>query len=226
MTDADDQLDSLNQLLHEMSVDHDGLTLSEYDGLVAGVLVCAEMIPPSEWLPIVFGGDALPKVDSLNQAQDVLAAVMAHYNDVASGLAKRRPTYEPIFEVDPNESVTLWEPWVEGFERAMRLRPDSWLEMVEAGDEKVSAAIPFILELHRVYHGQSELDVDAIDRLDEVAPDLIPSMVLTLNRWTKTRATKSPADQPARAKKTGRNEPCPCGSGKKYKKCCGAVTLH
>ena len=21
--------------------------------------------------------------------------------------------------------------------------------------------------------------------------------------------------------KTGRNEPCPCGSGKKYKKCCG-----
>jgi preprotein translocase subunit SecA len=24
------------------------------------------------------------------------------------------------------------------------------------------------------------------------------------------------------APKTGRNEPCPCGSGKKYKKCCGA----
>jgi len=23
-------------------------------------------------------------------------------------------------------------------------------------------------------------------------------------------------------KKTGRNDPCPCGSGKKYKKCCGA----
>jgi uncharacterized protein YecA (UPF0149 family) len=24
------------------------------------------------------------------------------------------------------------------------------------------------------------------------------------------------------AKKAGRNDPCPCGSGKKYKKCCGA----
>ncbi|MFH1992499.1 MAG: SEC-C metal-binding domain-containing protein, partial [Pseudomonadota bacterium] len=24
------------------------------------------------------------------------------------------------------------------------------------------------------------------------------------------------------SKKTGRNDPCPCGSGKKYKKCCGA----
>ncbi|HEX6896357.1 MAG TPA: SEC-C metal-binding domain-containing protein [Bryobacteraceae bacterium] len=28
--------------------------------------------------------------------------------------------------------------------------------------------------------------------------------------------------EPAIASKTGRNDPCPCGSGKKYKKCCGA----
>lgn len=28
--------------------------------------------------------------------------------------------------------------------------------------------------------------------------------------------------QPVKKKKIGRNDPCPCGSGKKYKKCCGA----
>jgi uncharacterized protein YecA (UPF0149 family) len=27
---------------------------------------------------------------------------------------------------------------------------------------------------------------------------------------------------PVKSVKIGRNEPCPCGSGKKYKKCCGA----
>ncbi|MDR3378349.1 MAG: SEC-C metal-binding domain-containing protein, partial [Verrucomicrobiae bacterium] len=28
--------------------------------------------------------------------------------------------------------------------------------------------------------------------------------------------------EPVRAvRKPGRNDPCPCGSGKKYKKCCG-----
>jgi len=33
----------------------------------------------------------------------------------------------------------------------------------------------------------------------------------------------SPGNQPVLAKKTvGRNDPCPCGSGKKYKKCCGS----
>ena len=26
--------------------------------------------------------------------------------------------------------------------------------------------------------------------------------------------------------KVGRNEPCPCGSGKKYKLCCGRMTFH
>ncbi|MEA4847920.1 MAG: SEC-C metal-binding domain-containing protein, partial [Clostridiaceae bacterium] len=25
-----------------------------------------------------------------------------------------------------------------------------------------------------------------------------------------------------KAREPGRNDPCPCGSGKKYKKCCGA----
>ena len=33
---------------------------------------------------------------------------------------------------------------------------------------------------------------------------------------------KQIARKPAVSKKVGRNDPCPCGSGKKYKKCCGA----
>ena len=37
------------------------------------------------------------------------------------------------------------------------------------------------------------------------------------------RAQRPGARKPAQAKKEpGRNDPCPCGSGKKYKKCCGA----
>lgn len=35
---------------------------------------------------------------------------------------------------------------------------------------------------------------------------------------------EDPVEQPApSANKPGRNDPCPCGSGKKYKKCCGAA---
>ena len=31
--------------------------------------------------------------------------------------------------------------------------------------------------------------------------------------------------KPAISKKVGRNDPCPCGSGKKYKKCCGINSI-
>ncbi len=31
----------------------------------------------------------------------------------------------------------------------------------------------------------------------------------------------NPPEQKRVEKKIGRNDPCPCGSGKKYKKCCG-----
>jgi hypothetical protein len=35
------------------------------------------------------------------------------------------------------------------------------------------------------------------------------------------RFTHEPIVPPTPGLKIGRNEPCPCGSGKKYKKCCG-----
>jgi SWIM/SEC-C metal-binding protein len=31
------------------------------------------------------------------------------------------------------------------------------------------------------------------------------------------------SQQPTKSEKIGRNDPCPCGSGKKYKKCCGSL---
>ena len=34
---------------------------------------------------------------------------------------------------------------------------------------------------------------------------------------------ESMVDQIKSGKKIGRNEPCPCGSGKKFKHCCGAL---
>ena len=45
-----------------------------------------------------------------------------------------------------------------------------------------------------------------------------------LREWPRTNPTDVIYDKPApvRVVKIGRNEPCPCGSGKKYKKCCGA----
>lgn len=41
-------------------------------------------------------------------------------------------------------------------------------------------------------------------------------------RWVCAGGEVNPKSAPRQVVKVGRNEPCPCGSGKKYKKCCGA----
>ena len=40
--------------------------------------------------------------------------------------------------------------------------------------------------------------------------------------WFYQGSEMNPKSPPLRVDKIARNDPCPCGSGKKYKKCCGA----
>lgn len=40
--------------------------------------------------------------------------------------------------------------------------------------------------------------------------------------WLYVDGDVNPRQAPRQVAKVGRNDPCPCGSGQKYKKCCGA----
>lgn len=46
-------------------------------------------------------------------------------------------------------------------------------------------------------------------------------MVKNSSKKDLKRLVKEPKEPYVRGEKIGRNDPCPCGSGKKYKKCCG-----
>ena len=69
--------------------------------------------------------------------------------------------------------------------------------------------------------------VDAYERIAGSLPDDLQAIVEELkDDWAEWEAELADAEEPptqAVSTKIGRNEPCPCGSGKKYKKCCGAV---
>jgi uncharacterized protein len=60
-----------------------------------------------------------------------------------------------------------------------------------------------------------------IDSFDRQAPDLIPQWVEILAEWRREHSDDYGRHTPQRRIKIGRNNPCTCGSGKKYKKCCG-----
>ena len=233
MSDTDPDLDRLNVLLHAIPAERDGMSIGELDGYIAGLIVCPETILPSEWLSGVWGGEH--EFADAAEAEATIAAVMGHYNRIARELADCPEDYAPVLEIDPNGGESLWESWIDGFERAMRLRPDAWEEIALSDDEEASASVSMIIALNDFYYGRSDLTEEAEDELDRLAPGMIPEFVRNLNAWTKSRqsgklgrghpgfdAAIDPGEPPAFGRKVGRNEPCPCGSGRKYKRCCGA----
>jgi len=230
MHHSEADLDRLEALFLEQPPENDGMLLSEFDGFCAGLIVCPDVIPPSAWLPHVWGDDVAPSFDSPAEYQSALDLVMEHYNRVARSLMPPSSGYLPVLEVDPVSGETMWELWVEGFERAMALRPDCWEAIVESGDAEAAASVSLMLALHQISEGTTELAEDAIAELDEQAPDLIPMLVENLNGWTRSRGSRPPRRSasvansnasPGGHRKVGRNDPCPCGSGRKHKRCCG-----
>ena len=225
MNNDEKRLDRLSELLHALPVDNFSMTLSELDGYVTGILACPEMIPPSEWLPDVWGETGEAQFADQKAAEETIGAVMTHYNSVAEAMT-RSLWIEPVYAVDPNSDETLWEPWVDGFTRAMRLRPDAWETLLDRADDETRTTMIFLMALQDIYTGNSKFTDEEIDEIDIEAPDQIPNCVATILHQSRpelagTIAANLPGMPHKAAPRPGRNDPCSCGSGRKYKQCCG-----
>jgi uncharacterized protein len=231
---TDAEIDHLEELLSNIEVMPDAMCASELDGFIAGLLLCPEMIVPSEWLPEVWAMDDQPEFESIEQARETIGAVMAHYNRVAENLAGRTNPYGIVLEHAEGQDRPFWEFWIAGFYQAMRLRPEAWEAYWSADDDTTIGAITMMCALIDVEASESTLPEDKQAALSDEASEIIPSLVVTMNDWLKSRPlarirTGGATDwfgaanmntRPARSTKVGRNEPCPCGSGRKYKQCC------
>jgi HEAT repeat protein len=78
--------------------------------------------------------------------------------------------------------------------------------------------------------GVALLDLDELKEAYEaiagqLPPDLasrVAELKAQWREWEPEVESEEPPNAPAVSTKIGRNEPCPCGSGRKYKKCCGS----
>ena len=64
-----------------------------------------------------------------------------------------------------------------------------------------------------------EMDIE--DFRKQILTMELPSEAMRFDLLRQLADIKPPVTQPEKQKKVGRNDPCPCGSGKKYKRCCG-----
>lgn len=197
----------------------DGMTLSQLDGYLCGVAAAPEPIAPEEWLPLVWSGEA-GEAPAVNEAE-LTALIMARYEEINAELSEAR--YEPLYEVDDdNPEDVLWEIWIMGFETAMSLRLPAWEKLLKSHQESQAQEAAFaVMSLL----GAVDPEQDAAAQSDpeflafvEDAPRIIPEIAATLYRAHRL----TPKQTPIRSDAVGRNDPCPCGSGLKYKRCHGA----
>jgi uncharacterized protein len=214
-------LEALDRFLMSDASPEDCMQLSDLDGFLTGIAIGPELIVPSEWLPAVWGGDE-PAFESIEQAQTVIGTIMGRYNEILRALSTDPETYAPLFWEGPDGEVIAAD-WAEGFVDAVRLRPEAWRPLLE--DREALVMLMPILALCGDAEGGSPLELDPEEDADLLAqaPELIPACVAGIDGFWKERRGR-PKAGPGRAKspKVGRNDPCPCGSGRKHKRCCGA----
>jgi uncharacterized protein len=203
----------------------------ELDGYLTGIIVTPQAAPirPSAWMVRLWRDDE-PIFENEAQINAALAAVMIRYNlllrDIDRGLeqleADRIVDYRPLFlSGDEKPAHDAVRAWVRGFGKAMELAPETWSALAE--DERTQIIIaPFVgfFDLGEFLPHEVRLDID--DRLDEDAA-LIPRMILVLRKLARIREADSRPAAVPRQSKVGRNDRCPCGSGRKYKRCCAGA---
>ena len=225
---SDAALDLLDTYLLSDQSPPESMPLSVLDGFLTGIAIGPELVMPSEWLPYVWGGED-PVFDDQAQASAILGAIMGRYNAILREI--EAGTFEPLVWEAPDGTIMAGD-WAEGFMHAVVLRPDAWESLMRSKRHGV-LLLP-ILALCGDENGESvlesvlELDPDAEDRMMAEAAEFIPACVSQIAAyWRKRRPLPAGAGPSPSAglkpNKTGRNDPCPCGSGRKYKVCCGRL---
>ncbi|MCP4445992.1 MAG: UPF0149 family protein [Myxococcales bacterium] len=194
----------------------DSMLLPQAHGFLTAIVSAPTMIMPSTWQPMLIGK---PEFESIEQAKHIIGLVMRLYNQILTDLNDGR-------EIGPLDSdsgaVGLW---CSGYLLSARM-DDEWCDDVYG----ITKLFPFGLlagefDLTGEENGDGEIIDDPSPYLEKCLAAL-PSIVLELHEyWIAWRRENTPSRTIRRSSKVGRNEPCSCGSGLKFKKCCGR-TLH
>ncbi|MBF0307762.1 MAG: UPF0149 family protein [Alphaproteobacteria bacterium] len=206
------KLDLLEDFLTSERAPDNAMRVSELDGLLTGLTVGPERVPPAEWLPVAWGGGQ-PAFADEDEARAVIGTMLRRQDAIALAMRTESPdTLLPVFW-EGEDGRPFAAHWAQGFAEAIRLRAQAWERLV--GDAEANVLLTPILALCP----DSPLAKDdpaEMAALEAAAPAMIPHCVLGIHHFWQ-----APLTAPNPLGKAGRNDPCPCGSGRKVKHCCG-----
>lgn len=223
---SEEEIQTLARFLDERVLERDGMSFEMLDGYLTAVLSGPEMVMPSEWLPPIWTGEdpgeaPVEVFEDQAEAERMLGLVMRHYNTIAGVLAQGGAEFEPWIgevELEDGEVAAFAQEWALGYLRGIGLREEAWDELLS--DDDWSGDLEALDLLARGPDDEETgSDVASQEQRDALIDDMIGFALDAHDFWLEQRLTPSTI---RRAEpKQGRNDDCRCGSGKKYKQCCG-----
>ena len=242
---TDEEEDGLLALLESTADPTEAMSLYMLEGYLYGIVITPAAILPSEWLPAVFGDTGLA-LGSAEEVQARMSVLFATYNRLNRLNNEGRMPAPSLAGIPLDELITELQDelseWCEGFLQAFTLRLGLWQagsEPTPEGGDPVSTAVLMLgmlvdpdNALKSLMEGNPEANWSEEKKqktkieLTALAIKGFPSIIAEFVSLSKRLRSEHKFNTaitapPLRAgPKVGRNDPCPCGSGKKYKKCC------
>jgi yecA family protein len=219
------------------------LSFHELQGFLFTIASSPESVPPSEWIAFIGNDEDIGFVDE-NEAQQILNLIMGLYNEVNESVLERSEALPAgcEFETDTLANFDEAAPisqWSRGFMIGHDWLDEVWDEYLpEELDEECGAntmALSFFSsrQLAEAYYDEFKPSENGQQKSSfkdfaEVARELFPSALSAYAHLGRTifevlLQNAGAGNEPIRTIKVGRNDPCPCGSGRKYKQCCGGM---
>ncbi len=251
--DSDDpEVDALQALCERLDGFGVDLSVEKLDGFITALVCGPRTLMPSEWIEALCG-DAFERAHGDPQSlEEATGALLARWNTVAEQLhpdrlleeeqqlrvspllmywddeARAKLVAEGLMDEDGARGLQPGAEWARGFAEAIDIFQDDWSDAGLNRDETealgqclrdvfflaVPPDSPRYAALLRDRGYPSDL---SRDDLIDVACFAVQDLRLL---WIERQVRPSPRRVEARP---GRNDPCPCGSGRKFKKCHGAV---
>jgi uncharacterized protein len=222
---SDKEFDELDNFLLSDRCAEDAMTMDTLHGFLTALAISPEPVPMTEWLPLIWGTDGndkphAPKFKNDKEFERLTNIVSRFMNEILVTFEVAPKEFEPLFVEHDWEGATLidGEAWAWGFWEGMELRRDAWDPIFQSDLAALMRPIYLL--------GADEIEEDEMALVDTPPKAHQLSLAIEANLPEIYRfflpLRKSGVEPVKReAPKTGRNDDCPCGSGKKYKKCCG-----
>jgi uncharacterized protein len=192
-------LDALDDYLMSDHAPDDCMGLSDLDGFLTGIVVGPKLILPSEWLPVIWGGEE-PQFENEDEMRTVLGTIMGRYNEIVACFNGDPDEFDPIFWEGPEGDV-IASDWAGGFLDAVSLRPEVWKALME-NDDAGMLMVPLLL-----LNGDLEFNDEPDGAVDEdaflaEAPDMIPMCIAGIHGFWQDH--QKPTSRRSRSRPGGR----------------------